>query len=105
MDTDFYNVLLDIDKLFQHPEIKNQYIQYISSKRHIDDYEQIIIYKQRDNAETKFIIQIYNPNYIECSIPIKKSNYSYITVFNYRDYNIHAVYEYIKYHLQIINNQ
>ena len=100
MDIEFYNILLNIDKLFQEPKIKNKYNQCISSKKHIDDYEQIIIYKKRDNREEKFIIHIYNPNHIVCSIPIKNSNYLYTTIFKYNEYTIHAVYEYLNIHLQ-----
>lgn len=95
MEPDFYYMLLEIDKLFQ-----KKYRQYISSKRDIDGYRQTIIYRENNNQETKYSIEIIRPDYIWCSIPIKNSNYLYRTVFNYEEYNINHVYDYLKLHVE-----
>ena len=95
MEPDFYYMLLAINKLFQ-----NKYRQYISSKREIDGYRQTIVYRENNNPETKFSIEIIGPHYIWCSIPIKNSNYLYRTLFNYKEFNIIRVYEYLKLHIE-----
>ena len=95
MDTYFYNYLANTDKLFN----KNIYDNKISVKPDTESFKQKLIYKKKDNPETKFILNIFSDTYIECTIPLKYNNYYYTAIFDYKDEdNIKYVYEYLQIH-------
>ena len=91
MNTYFSNYIVKIDKLFT----KDIYRSQISNKSDTESYMQTLIYTKKDNSETKYIINIYSEWHIEITVPIKNSNYLYITTL----YNIEDVYNYLKIHI------
>tara|TARA_Y100000591_G_scaffold320220_1_gene333303 strand:+ start:125 stop:400 length:276 start_codon:yes stop_codon:yes gene_type:complete len=91
MNTYFSNYIVKIDKLFT----KDIYRSQISNKADTESYMQTLIYTKKDNSETKYIINIYSEWHIEITVPIKNSNYLYITTL----YNIEDVYNYLKIHI------
>jgi hypothetical protein len=93
MDAYFYKHIVEIDKLFN----KNVYLTQISSKSTNESYAQTIIYKNKDNSETTFTINIFSQHYIKVTLPINNSNYLYTTNFQY----IEDVYNYLKVHTTV----
>ena len=96
MELYFYNYILKINKLFIDRTFKKNF----SAKPTPEDYTQLLIYKNIENTEDKFIINIISYNNIKITIPIKKTNYLYTSYF----INIEDVYNYLKYHINIYLN-
>ncbi len=96
MDLCFYNYLLKIDKIFKNRIFKENF----SIKTNTEEYKQIISYKNVENIEDKFIIDIHSYNLIKITIPLKKTNYLYSSYFA----NIEDVYNYLKYHVNVYLN-
>jgi len=88
----FNDFLKEIHNLFTHKFYKYK----IGAKSSPDSIEQKIIYFNPINGNDKYTLSIKSLNHIKVEVPLKNSNYYYITIHN----NIINAYYYLNLHLQ-----
>ena len=91
IDTNFFDYLYEINKLFK----KKKYKSKIVSKTCPDSVNQTLIYFNPINKTEKFTLQIHNKYSMNITIPLKKSNYLYKTCF----FDIEDTFKFLKIHI------
>tara|TARA_Y100000389_G_scaffold168799_1_gene174670 strand:+ start:828 stop:1154 length:327 start_codon:yes stop_codon:yes gene_type:complete len=91
IDTNFFNYLYEINKLFKQKKYKSK----IGSKTCPDSVNQTLIYFNPINKTEKFTLQIHNKYSMNITIPLKKSNYLYKTCF----FDIEDTFNFLKIHI------
>tara|TARA_B110000444_G_scaffold213436_2_gene210250 strand:- start:630 stop:971 length:342 start_codon:yes stop_codon:yes gene_type:complete len=91
IDIRYYNNLSEICKLFN----KEKYRTIIGSKIRADSTNQTIIFINLINETEKYTLNIHNKFSMTIKIPLKKTNYIYITSFM----ELGEVYNYLKIHV------
>tara|TARA_B100000424_G_scaffold154378_1_gene117985 strand:- start:8 stop:352 length:345 start_codon:yes stop_codon:yes gene_type:complete len=91
IDTNFYNYLYEINKLFKQKKYKSK----IGSKTSPESVNQTLIYFNPINGTERFTIQIHNKYSIYLTIPLKNSNFLYSTFF----FDIEDTFNFLKIHI------
>tara|TARA_B110000305_G_C19257688_1_gene547928 strand:- start:480 stop:806 length:327 start_codon:yes stop_codon:yes gene_type:complete len=91
IDTNFFDYLYEINKLFK----KKKYKSKIGSKTCPDSVNQTLIYLNPINGSERFTLEIHNKYSISVKLPLKKCNYLYSTSF----FDIEETYNFLKIHI------